>query len=245
MARFKRLLGIAAALLVLPVSAQAAFFSTGTLQAQDDLFFDIALGSLGQIDLSTYTPNGVMLDYSSHFFQFSGTTTWTGTSLLNDASLPSGLARGQFDGDGHFTVTGTLKNVLLGGMVIFDGVLIEGDVPASTFEELVNASSNQFGSDAFVPLVNAAGGLIDGIDIDGALSGTELLYILQPSIRPVWAEVRTVPGGDPLTDLTSASLAASAGSQIQLRGANIPEPATLLLFGLAAPLLARRRNRHS
>jgi hypothetical protein len=228
----------ALALLFVSVSAQGAFFATGTLNADDDLFFNTALGTQGELDVSAFTPGGIMFDYSSNFFQFSGSMTWTGTALVNDTSMPNGTARGDFDGNGHFTVTGTLNSLMYGP--IFNGILIEGDIPASVFQELVNANSNQFGSDAFIPLQNPAGGLITGIDIDGALPGTELLTILNPQIRPVWAEVATVPGGDPLSDLTM-DLSAGAGSQIQLRG-DLPEPATVLLIGLAAPLLARRRK---
>lgn len=243
MSRIARLsIFVAVVSLAIPVTASAAYFQTGVLQAQDDLFYDWDVDTqVGVISTTVSTPGGVFWDWDGTMYQFSGSTTWVSSYLEEDRSQANGKAIGDFYAGGTFTVTGTLMNLNV-GQLIFNGTLLSGDMPAFTLEELVNADSNQLGSSGFIYLQNLSGGLVDGIDKDGALPGTELLTILNPNIRPVWQEVMTNPGGGPLEHFY-VDLGAGAGSQIQLWG-DMPEPASVVLVSLAGALLwpARRRK---
>jgi hypothetical protein len=228
--------------LSIPVAASAAYFQVGTLQAQDDLFYNWNAGTQqGVINTSVSTPGGVFLDWDGTAYMFSGTTTWVSSYLEQDRSQGNGKAIGDFYAGGTFTITGTLMNLSV-GQVIFTGTVLSGDVPAFTLEELVNANSNQLGSVDFIYLENISGGLATGIDKNGPLPGTELLSIVNPRIRPKWTEVMGNPGGGPLVNFYE-SLGAGAGSQIQLWG-DVPEPASVALVSLAGAFLwpARRRK---
>jgi hypothetical protein len=244
MFRIARLSMLAAIVsLAFPVAASAAYFQLGTLHAQDDLFYHWDADTLeGVIDTSVSTPGGVFLDWDGTPYSFSGTTTWVSSYLEQDRSQGTGKAIGDFYAGGTFTLTGTLMNLSV-GQIIFNGTLLSGDVPAFTLEELVNASSNQLGSLDFIYLENITGGLVTGIDKNGPLPGTELLTIVNPHIRPKWTEVMGNPGGGPLVNFYE-SLGAGAGSQTQLWGDYVPEPASVALVSLAGALLwpARRRK---
>lgn len=232
-------------LLVVPLAASGDIvrFSNGTLQDQNDLFFDVNLGAIGELDVGTSVPSGPMIDHSGNYYIFNGTVTWTESPLVLDRPQPNGKAIGDFGGGGVFSAVGTLSDSMYSP--IFTGTLISGTVPAFTLEETVNPDSNQLASEFLIYLDNPTGGLVDGIPWTDYFGYSHTLTILNPAIRPQWAEVSTSPGGLPLTDFTT-SLAAGAGSQIFLLG-ELPEPASVLLVSLAAVSLwpARRRKARS
>jgi len=175
------------------------------------------LGAVNFLDMSDgFQADGQELALDGFALTFS-------SDLLNDYSTIGGRARGTFNGGVTVTLSGTVGT--------YSGVLLEGAITETSFElEELYTDAKEFDGQVHVDL-NDAVGLAAGISIgDG-----HTYKILDPRID-MFLRSSSDPDDFLSEDLHTGFLASSVHFV-----APVPEPMTVMLLGVGALFLRRRK----
>ncbi len=210
-------------------------------------WYDYVSGTDGHLNFNNTTINGSKVLYThDDVYTLSMVGTLTFNPILERDFSEGVYANGYFEGGVEVTITGGLR---VGASYLYGGVGAAAEpifqaVLAPVYEDSLNPTlerwaleeslteSGRFDKTLFLDLIEGSEGLASGI----ALAGTgDILKMINPKMD--LSLKTTVPVSNFYTDMGPSAVA----SPIKITGV-VPEPATVLLFGIGTLCLRRKRD---